>query len=148
MQDHFLKVFHFEYWANKKVMDQLIANNNVAEKALQLFSHVLFAQKIWLNRIGVAQENIREDYKPKAFNTILDHNYVEMIAFIKRQKEFNTNISYTDLSGKNHRSTLQDILNHISIHGAYHRGQIVQLIKLTSNESIVTDYIAYARLEL
>ncbi len=148
MQDHFLKLFHFEYWANKKVLDQLIAQNAPSEKALQLFSHVLFAQKIWLNRIGVAQEDIQKDYNKGEFDTILDNSYIELITFVKRQKDFNNKITYTDLSGKTHHSTLHDILSHLCIHGAYHRGQIVQLIKQSSHESIVTDYIAYARLEL
>jgi uncharacterized damage-inducible protein DinB len=148
MQDHFLKIFHFEYWANKKVLDQIKKQSAPAEKALQLFAHLIFAQKIWLNRIGILQEDIREDYTLKEFAGILDNSYVELIASMKRQKDFNSNITYKDLADKTHQNSLSDILTHLCVHGAYHRGQIVQILKQSSNESIVTDYIAYARLQL
>jgi uncharacterized damage-inducible protein DinB len=148
MQNHFLKLFHFEFWANKKVLDQILAQNTPNEKALELFSHILFAQKTWLNRIGIAQEDIQKDYKLKKLGGILDNSYIELIAFIKRQQAFDISITYTDWSGITHHNTLSDILSHLCIHGAYHRGQIVQLLKQSTDESIVTDYIAYARLEL
>jgi uncharacterized damage-inducible protein DinB len=148
MQAHFVKLFHYEYWANKRVLDQLLSVPNVPEKAATLFAHVLFAHKIWLHRLGSLQEDIRQDYTKKELDRILDNNYVELIAFIKKQTDFTKTYTYTDLKGNTYTNSLHDIITHISIHGAYHRGQIVQFIKQVSEESIVTDYIAYARLEL
>lgn len=129
MQEHFLKIIHFEYWANKKVLKQIQAQSHPADKALQLFSHLIFVQKIWLNKIGISQEDIRPEYSIKEFAGILDNSYVELIAFIKRQKDFNMNFTYNDLEGNTHQNTLSDILVHVYVHGAYHRGQIVQLLK-------------------
>jgi uncharacterized damage-inducible protein DinB len=148
MQSHFVKLFHFEYWANKKVLDQLLSNSNCPEKAISLFSHVLFAHKVWLVRLGSSQEDVRDDYKKTELFNVLDNNYVELISNIKKQTDLNRIISYTNLKGNAHNNSVIDILSHLVVHGAYHRGQIVQLLKQVTQESIVTDYIAYARLEL
>jgi uncharacterized damage-inducible protein DinB len=148
MQTHFLKLFHFEFWANKRVLEQLLVQTHVSEKAAQLYAHILFAQKIWLSRIGKVQDDIREDYSKEEFAAILDSNYIELITFIKHHEDFTLDIHYKDLKGNSHKNNLHDVLTHVYVHGAYHRGQIVQLIKQVTQESIVTDFIAYARLEL
>jgi uncharacterized damage-inducible protein DinB len=148
MQAHFVKLFHYEYWANKRVLDQLLSVSNVPEKAYTLFAHMLFAHKIWLDRLGSKQEDIRQDYTKKELDRVLDNNYVELIAFVKKQNDFTISFTYTDLKGNTYTNNLHDIFSHLCLHGAYHRGQVVQLIKQVSETSIVTDFIAYARLEL
>jgi uncharacterized damage-inducible protein DinB len=148
MSAHFVKLFHYEYWANKKVLDHLISNQAISEKAISLFAHLLFAHKIWLSRISRPQEDIRENYAKAELLDVLDDNYIEFITSIKNEGDLNRTITYTDLKGQTHTNVLSDILFHVITHGAYHRGQIIQLVKQVSSESIVTDYIAYARLEL
>jgi uncharacterized damage-inducible protein DinB len=148
MQSYFLKLFHYEYWANKKVLDQLLLLNTPPAKSVALFSHVLFAHKIWLSRIGAPQEDIREDYGVEELLDVLDNNYIELITYIKKHTDLSINITYKDLKENVHHNQLTDILSHLITHGAYHRGQIIQLLKTQTEERIMTDYILYARLEL
>ena len=48
-------------------------------------------------------------------------------------------------AGQAFRSTLEDILLHVALHGAYHRGQLAMLVRDGHGEPAPTDYIAFVR---
>ena len=54
-------------------------------------------------------------------------------------------ITYRNSAGKEFRSTLEDILLHVALHGAYHRGQVSLVIRGGGGEPIATDYIGFIR---
>jgi uncharacterized damage-inducible protein DinB len=54
-------------------------------------------------------------------------------------------ITYRNSAGDEYTSTLEDILTHVSLHGAYHRGQIAASVRAAGDTPTATDYIAFAR---
>jgi uncharacterized damage-inducible protein DinB len=56
-----------------------------------------------------------------------------------------TPITYRNSAGDQFTSTLEDILIHVSLHGAYHRGQIAASVRAAGDVPSPTDYIAFAR---
>jgi uncharacterized damage-inducible protein DinB len=54
-------------------------------------------------------------------------------------------VTYRNSAGEQFTSTLEDILTHVSLHGAYHRGQIAASIRAGGDVPSPTDYIAFAR---
>ena len=56
-----------------------------------------------------------------------------------------TPITYRNSVGDQFTSTVEDILTHVSLHGAYHRGQIAASIRAAGDTPSPTDYIAFAR---
>jgi uncharacterized damage-inducible protein DinB len=76
-----------------------------------------------------------------------DRNFRRLKSFLESESEESLNrlISYTNSAGEPFKSPMIDILMHLSHHAAYHRGQIVQLIRPQLDEAPKTDYILWAR---
>lgn len=56
-----------------------------------------------------------------------------------------TEIPYVNSAGQSFVSRVDDILTHVALHGAYHRGQIATLVRQGAGKPVSTDYIAFAR---
>lgn len=54
-------------------------------------------------------------------------------------------IAYKNSAGLSFTSTLKDILLHVALHGAYHRGQIAMALRATGDTPAATDFIVFAR---
>jgi uncharacterized damage-inducible protein DinB len=47
--------------------------------------------------------------------------------------------------GVEFRTPVRDVLTHLVMHSAYHRGQIAQAVREAGGQPAATDYIVYAR---
>lgn len=136
-------------WADERVLQSLRAAHSVLKKDLDLYGHILGSEHNWLSRIQgsvpklaiwpaltldecekVAKENAA------AFNALVATLTPELL-----QKP----ITYRNSAGDQYTSTLEDILTHLSLHGAYHRGQIAASVRAAGDTPNPTDYIAFAR---
>jgi uncharacterized damage-inducible protein DinB len=54
-------------------------------------------------------------------------------------------VGYTNSKGEPWTSTVEDILTHVVIHSAYHRGQIASDVRAAGLEPAYTDYIHAVR---
>jgi len=54
-------------------------------------------------------------------------------------------VRYTNSKGETWTSTVEEILTHIVIHSAYHRGQIASDLRSAAQEPAYTDYIHAVR---
>ena len=54
-------------------------------------------------------------------------------------------IPYVNSAGRAFTSTLEDILLHVALHGAYHRGQVSIFVRDGGGIPAPTDYIGFAR---
>jgi uncharacterized damage-inducible protein DinB len=54
-------------------------------------------------------------------------------------------VSYTNSKGEPWSSTVEEILTHLVIHSAYHRGQIASDLRSAGQEPAYTDYIHAVR---
>lgn len=146
MKNYFLKVAKYEFWANLTVLEYILRHPNPPEKALRLFSHIILAQRIWLERI----EGKKTDLSPwelldtSVFLELLEMNFAEITQIIT-QEELGQLIQYTTTTGGTYTNVMEDILTHLMHHSAYHRGQIMQLLKIENEPVPATDYIVYVR---
>lgn len=149
MRDHFRKLYQHLAWADERVLQSLRAAHSVLKKDLDLYAHILGSEHNWISRIHgsvpklaiwptltldecerVGKENV------SAFNALVSSLTPELL-----QKS----ITYRNSAGDQFTSTLEDILTHVSLHGAYHRGQIAASIRAAGDAPNPTDYIAFAR---
>jgi len=149
MRDHFNKLYRHLGWADERVLQSLRAAHSVLKKDLDLYSHILGSEHNWLSRIHgsapklaiwphltldecerVGKENVT------AFNALVSSLTPELL-----QKP----VTYRNSAGEQFTSTLEDILTHVCLHGAYHRGQIAASIRAAGDAPNPTDYIAFAR---
>lgn len=54
-------------------------------------------------------------------------------------------VIYTNSSGKEYRNRLEDVLLHVALHGAYHRGQLAHFVRRGGGTPNPTDYIVFLR---
>jgi uncharacterized damage-inducible protein DinB len=149
MKDHFSKLFKHVAWADARVLQSLRAAHSVLKKDLDLYSHILGSEHVWLSRIkGVpAKVAVWPTLTLDEAERLAGENVAAFEGVISELTEESrgTPITYRNSAGDQFTSTLEDILTHVCLHGAYHRGQIAASIRAAGDVPSPTDYIAFAR---
>lgn len=146
MKSYFKTLFEHEYWANLSTLELIIKHPNPPEKALHLFSHIILSQRLWLDRIdGIESDiDIWEVLDTSLFLELLEINFISINKLIN-SCDSGQLIQYTNTKGKTFTNTIEQILTHLTHHAAYHRGQVMQLIKTEDVTIPFTDFIVYVR---
>jgi uncharacterized damage-inducible protein DinB len=149
MKDHFTMLFKHVEWADARVLESLRSAQNPQRRSLELYSHILGSEHVWLSRINgttprvdvwpvlkldecerLGKENIG------AFNGLVSLLTPDLL---KKP------ITYRNSAGDQFTSTIEDILTHVAMHGSYHRGQIAASLRAGGDTPSPTDYIAFVR---
>ena len=149
MKDHFRKLYEHVAWADARVLQSLRSAYTVLKKDLDLYAHILGSEHVWLSRIkGMPAQvavwpslTLDEAERLAAENAAAFNKVISELTEEGRQ----TPITYRNSAGEQFTSTLEDILTHVSLHAAYHRGQIAVSIRAAGDVPSPTDYIAFAR---
>jgi uncharacterized damage-inducible protein DinB len=149
MKEHFTRLFRHLEWADARVLASLRAAANLQQRNVDLYAHILGSEHTWLSRINgtaprvavwpsltldecerLAAENV------SAFAELMSALTPELL-----QKP----VTYKNSAGDQFTSTIEDMLTHVALHGAYHRGQIAASIRASGDTPSATDYIAFIR---
>ena len=151
MKDYFLRLNEYNIWANNNTAESIRNTVDLDSKALELFSHILIAQTIWLDRISQNRISFEspwiklstEELEPLSQKSYNDwKNYLENIG----EAEFSKFVEYKNVKGNTFINKLSDIIAHVFNHSSYHRGQIAQHVNKSNGKPAITDFIAFARL--
>lgn len=140
------RTFEHNRWADERMLEVLQAAEEPPEKALQIFAHGIAAQVVWLDRIQ-GQEQSSPVWPQANLATIAEAIPVIFRRFdaVLRSDDLNRPVAYTNSAGREFSTCVGDILMHIALHGAYHRGQVSLLLREAGLQPAATDYIAYVR---
>jgi uncharacterized damage-inducible protein DinB len=149
MKHHFTKLYEHLAWADARVLQSLRGAHAVLKRDLDLYSHILGSEHVWLSRIKGTPPRVAvwpsltldEAERLAGENSAAFNKVVSELTEEGRE----TPITYRNSAGDQFTSTLEDILTHVSLHGAYHRGQIAASIRAAGDVPSPTDYIAFAR---
>lgn len=146
MKEYFKQIFEHEHWANLKVLESIISASEKPQRVIEIFSHTIAAQRIWLDRINGDKTELKvwEVFDTKIMLELLEINYADIIKIINKQ-DFEQLIAYQNSSGQHFTSTINQILSHLALHASYHRGQVVLLLKCKIETLPTTDFILYVR---
>lgn len=146
MKEYFKQIFEHEHWANLKVLESIICASETPQRAIEIFSHTIAAQRIWLDRINgnVTEVKVWEVFDKEIMLELLEINYTDINKIIDTQ-DFEQLIAYKTSIGQHFTSTINQILSHLALHASYHRGQVVLLLKGKVETLPATDYILYIR---
>ena len=149
MREHFTKVYEHLAWADKRVLESLRGSHSVLKRDLDLYSHILGSEHVWLSRIKgtTAKFAVWPTLTLDECQRLANENTAAFDDLISKLTEGGreTPITYRNSVGDQFTSTVEDILTHVSLHGAYHRGQIAASIRAAGDTPSPTDYIAFAR---
>ena|SRR5437867_11073533 len=149
MKDHFTRLFRHLEWADARVLASLRAARNAQQRNLELYAHILGSEHVWLSRINgtAAQFAVWPTLTLHECETLAKENvdaYDDLVSALTPEL-LQKPITYKNSAGDQFTSTIEDILTHVTMHGAYHRGQIAASIRASGDTPTATDYIAFVR---
>lgn len=144
----YARLLRYDAWANAQTLGSLRTGHPPA-RAFRWMAHLVGAGEIWLSRLrgepptlavwpeldldacdaGVAR--LAEGWS-RYLATLTDGNLEDAVAYRNSRGDYWT-------------STVADVLNHVTLHGAYHRGQIAAAVRESGGEPAYTDFIHAAR---
>ncbi len=149
IQVHFIHLFKYNDWATKEAVNSISGHDKKDERIVELLSHIVSAQRVWLNRILARETHLDpwEKHSVEECTVISTAVTSEWINFLegKNEEDLEKRIEYKNLKGEHFTNTIKDILTHVINHSTYHRAQIAQKVKLLGGKPAVTDYIFYQR---
>ena len=149
LRDYFIHLFKYNDWATRQTAESIMSLKKKNIKSEELLSHIISAQKIWLNRILGRNTVIdpwhkltQEDWIPQSIPITAE--WINLIESFK-ENDFERRIEYTNTKGEKFFNTVKDIIVQVINHSTYHRAQIAQLVRQSGGEPAKTDYIVYQR---
>lgn len=124
-------------------------------EAERLYAHLAAAAHVWLARLEgrEAEHPVWPDLSLDAARALADASLAGLRAVAERAAEspgaggdaFARVVAYRTSAGQPYRSTVDDVLTHVALHGSHHRGQIAALVRAGDGAPAPTDYIVFAR---
>ena len=147
MKVFFNQLFDYNFYCNKKLIEECNKLEHVPEKSISLFSHVLNAHHLWNSRIigKPAEYGVWQLHEVKDWGDIHYENQRSSFEITTNADDFEQRIDYENSEGRLFTSTLQDILFHIINHSTHHRSQIAMDFRSNELEPIPLDFIFYKR---
>jgi uncharacterized damage-inducible protein DinB len=138
-------------WANQRTLRALEQSIQNPPKALRAFTHLLIAEREWLLRLKENKDTTGFDFWQELTHmevkTLASENseaYKELIESLT-DDELGSVAVYKNSKGIEYRTLFKDILTHVFLHSAYHRGQVALAMREAGGVPAYTDYIAFVR---
>ena len=142
--------FAYDAWANREVLRAIkAATESARARPLQLMTHILAAKLLWLERLQqqpqtlpVWPEFTLEQWQAQA-DAIDDlwKKYLDRLT----PAGLEATTSYKNSLGQPWTSTAHDVMTHVILHGAYHRGQVATALRASGQTPAYTDFIHAVR---
>jgi uncharacterized damage-inducible protein DinB len=147
MHEHFIRLFLYDAWANEQEIRLLRDTPYAPEKARALLAHIVGAGHLWVQRV-TGQELTAPVWPEWDVETTAAEaaRLRELWSATVPKLDLASTITYTNTKGDRYRSIISDVLTHVAMHGAYHRGQIASAIRASGETPAVTDYIHCTRM--
>jgi uncharacterized damage-inducible protein DinB len=149
MIEYLRRLFSYDDWANREVLTSLQALQVAPPRSVKLLAHILSAEKLWYERLQLRKQTypvwpdftlehceLEADEMPKLWQTYLE-------SF--KEDGLTRSLSYKNTKGESFDSSRQDILMHVAMHSAYHRGQIAADVRAAGFVPAYTDFIHATR---
>ena len=143
-----ISMLQYDKWANDRTVAYMSESKLSDPRILSAFSHIVGAQKIWMERIkGKEHKKSEGERSLEDCKVLLQTNYDEYMEFLSwiQSDEVDSMVDYRDMQGKSWSNSLREIITHVCNHGTYHRGQIALLVRAEGDVPVATDYIVMMR---
>ncbi|MGB8889835.1 MAG: DinB family protein [Candidatus Korobacteraceae bacterium] len=149
LRSYLQRQFEHDFWANREEVRALAAIENPPALALKLLAHIVAAQWLWLDRlqrnpqrIAVWPEFPLSEYEVQLRQ--LEQMWRSYLVSLS-EEDLTTACRYTNSKGEGWESNVIDILAHVLLHSAHHRGQIATELRRSGNIPVPVDYIHAVR---
>jgi uncharacterized damage-inducible protein DinB len=142
---HLKRMLRYDIWANEATLGSL-SRGPLPPRSLRWMSHIFAAELLWLSRMeGVSSKlPVWPQLTVEQCQALLPEISGEL-EDLEHLGPIDRPIGYTNSKGEAWSSTVGEILTHLVIHSAYHRGQIASDLRNAGQEPAYTDYIHAVR---
>jgi uncharacterized damage-inducible protein DinB len=146
----FYKLFDYDYWANCETLASLRTLPSGAEKPRRTLNHVIGSQRVWLSRFENPAPPSAQPWPELTLEECalaiedLRRQWKELLDKLTPQK-LAGELAYKTTKGIEYRTSVGDILMHLVLHSAYHRGQVAAAVREAGGKPAPTDYVVYCR---
>jgi uncharacterized damage-inducible protein DinB len=149
MLEHIRRLFSYDEWANREVLNSLQALAVPPARSINLLAHIVSAERLWLERLLVQKQTL-----PVWPQFPLEQCELEVDQLPGLWKSYlaslgeaglSASLGYRNTKGDSLTSQKQDILLHVVMHSAYHRGQIAADMRAAGFTPAYTDFIHAVR---
>ena len=147
----FKKLLAYNIWADRRTIQLLKEQGGSNPRALSILIHLLVAEAEWLTRItqnsGTPGFNFWVDMSLSDCETLANEVHEKYAGLVSRlnDKKLGEIATYKNSKGVEFRTSWRDVLLHVTMHSAYHRGQVAMAIRDSGGEPVNTDYIGFLR---
>jgi uncharacterized damage-inducible protein DinB len=139
------RLFAYDSWANREVLTSLAQSSSPLPRSIKLLAHVLGAEETWYSRIlghkpqlpvwpALEVSSCRAEEERLS---ALWSNYFDGLT----RTGLSEALTYKNSKGESWTSKIEDILLHVIMHSAYHRGQIASEMRAAGLTPAYTDFI-------
>ncbi len=147
MQSFFNQLFDYNFYCNKKLIEECNKMESVPQRSSELFSHILNCHHIWNHRIlqKTPEYGVMQLQHLKDWADIHYENQRSSFEIITNTDDFEIRLDYENSEGRLFTNTVKDMLFHVINHSTHHRAQIAVDFKNNGIDPLTLDYIFYKR---
>jgi uncharacterized damage-inducible protein DinB len=143
------KLYAYDYWANREVARVLQAAAQAPPRSLRLMAHVVGTEWTWRGRMLAGSKKIAVWPQLSAEQIVQEveelHGMWASYLGQLTPPGLSKPASYVNSKGEHFSNKIGDILMHVVMHSAYHRGQIAADMRASGLEPVYTDFIHAVR---
>lgn len=138
-------LLRYDVWANRQTLGSL--SRSAPARSLSWMAHIVGAERLWMARLRQRQEPLLvwPELDVAACGQHLEELSRMWPEYLDEAPDATERIPYTNSKGETWTSTVEEILTHVVIHSAYHRGQIASDVRASGGVPAYTDYIHAVR---
>jgi uncharacterized damage-inducible protein DinB len=149
MVAHLDRLFAYDHWANQQILTSLGAIDNPPRRSVAFLAHILSAQRLWWQRIAEQAQTLAvwPDLSLRECASQATELSAIWKAYLGTMDEagLSNSVTYNNSRGESWTSKIEDILQHVILHSAYHRGQIAIDMRAAGLVPAYTDFIHAVR---
>lgn len=148
--DELLQQLAFEVWADRAQIASIGSVEAPSDQLLATAWHLLAAAENWLARVQGVTPSVSLDWQTPARDALppLLEQVCDRFVAVAREVDdvrLNAPVRYTNSQGIAYENLAGDILEHLMLHGAEHRGQIALEVGRQGGQPAETEYIFWLR---
>jgi len=149
---HLQRLFRYDDWANREVVNALEGLSTPPPRSVKILAHIVSAERLWLERLRSEKQTypVWPDFTIQQCQQEVEQLRQLWTAYLSSlaETELERSVSYQNTKGETWKSQNLDILTHVILHSAYHRGQIATNMRAAGFNPAYTDFIHALRQEL
>ena len=147
---YFRQLFEYDRWGNQAALASLGSIAGPVEKPLKVFSHILGGQRVWRARFDDPHPPNAQPWPvltTEDCRSGIDEIYQRWVELLDQlsDEKLSHNLVYHTTQGAKFGTPIRDVLTHLLLHSAYHRGQVAAAVREAGGKPAVTDYVVYLR---